>query len=167
MKKFLTVFFLICSLATARADQLFSITLDGLQETPPNGSPGFGSGTAFFDSTALTLAVSVSFSGLIAPTTADHIHAGALGAPGPVIVNLGPITTPLGATFGTISGTLPFPPGSVAGLLAGNTYLNIHTTAFPGGEIRGQLVAVPEPTTAVLVGLGIVGLGWKLRRRSA
>jgi hypothetical protein len=165
MKKFLPVFLLICSLATARADQSFTIVMDGLQEVPPNASPGTGFGTAFFDSTALTISLSVSFSGLVSPTTVSHIHTGAVGFAGPVVVDTTSIMTP-GATSGTVSGgPLAISATHVANLLAGDTYLNIHTTAFPGGEIRGQLIVVPEPSTTALVGLGIVGLGWKLRRK--
>ena len=52
----------------------------------------------------------------------------------------------------------------IAGLIAGETYLNIHTNVFPGGEIRG-FVAVPEPTIALLVALGLVAVGFVSRRR--
>lgn len=49
-----------------------------------------------------------------------------------------------------------FSAETVAGLLAGESYLNIHTTQFPGGEIRGFLVAqVPEPGTFGLLGIGL------------
>jgi hypothetical protein len=155
---------LLSSLGAARADQAFTISLDGLQETPPVATPGTGSGTAFYDSTAGTLAVSIGFSGLIAPVTAAHVHTNAPGLPGPVVLDLGPYTT-LGVTSGTISGAPLFPAAHVANLLAGLSYVNIHTSAFPGGEIRGQLLPVPEPSTVALVGLCILGLGYRLRRR--
>jgi hypothetical protein len=165
MKKVLVILVaLICTLGSARADQLFNINLFGIQEVPPNASPGSGSGTAFFDSTGLTLTLNVTFSGLTASTTASHIHTGAVGVAGPVAVDTSPITT-IGATSGTVSGTVSIASTHVANLLAGNTYLNIHTTAYPGGEIRGQLVAVPEPTSAALVGLGVIVLGYRLRRK--
>ena len=53
----------------------------------------------------------------------------------------------------------------VNGMLAGNSYLNIHTTAFPGGEIRGFLVVTPEPATLALFGSGLGVVGAMVRRR--
>ncbi|MCB1879244.1 MAG: CHRD domain-containing protein, partial [Gammaproteobacteria bacterium] len=53
------------------------------------------------------------------------------------------------------------------GLAGGNAYLNIHTTAFPGGEIRGNLAPVPEPTTLGLIGLGLAGFGYARKRVAA
>jgi CHRD domain/PEP-CTERM motif len=49
-------------------------------------------------------------------------------------------------------------------LLAGDTYLNIHTTAFPGGEIRGFLSAVPDPSTWAMMLIGFAGLGFAFRQ---
>ena len=61
---------------------------------------------------------------------------------------------------------------SVAALIAGDTYIDIHTEAFPGGEIRGQIVSatpIPEPSSLGLAALGLVGTGAaaasRLRRR--
>ena len=53
----------------------------------------------------------------------------------------------------------------IAGLLNGQAYFNIHTTQFPGGEIRGQLQAVPEPATLLLLSSGVVGVVGVLRKR--
>jgi hypothetical protein len=70
-------------------------------------------------------------------------------APGFVNVNGG----------GTVGGAIA---ALTAGLVAGQAYFNIHTTAFGGGEIRGFLV--PEPGTAVLLALGLAGIGAARRR---
>jgi len=53
----------------------------------------------------------------------------------------------------------------IAGIAAGQAYLNVHSTTFPGGEIRGLLTATPEPATFVVSGIGLVGL-MMLRRRT-
>ena len=55
----------------------------------------------------------------------------------------------------------------VAGLDAGQAYLNVHTNLFPGGEIRGLLAPVPEPQTYALMLAGLGVLGWAARRRQA
>jgi hypothetical protein len=52
------------------------------------------------------------------------------------------------------------------GMTTGRAYLNIHTTTFPAGEIRGFLVATPEPTTMLLLGTGLASFGAMVRRRS-
>jgi hypothetical protein len=63
-------------------------------------------------------------------------------------------------------GTIPLAEAAlIAGIQNGTTYLNIHTVNFSGGEIRGQLEPVPEPTTLVLFGSTMAGLGLTARWR--
>lgn len=173
----------------AKADQLaFVATLTGAQEVPPTGSPGIGSALVTLDTVTNMLTVNVSFSGLVSPTIASHIHC--CTPPG---VNAMVATTvptfpgfPLGVTTGTYLQTFDLTLAStynpafitahggtvagaqaafIAGLTSGQTYLNIHTSQFPGGEIRGQLQAVPEPATLLLMGTGLMAAVGVIRKR--
>ena len=155
----------------------YTASLSGALEAP--ASPGTGTADVFFNDSAQTLRVIVSFSGLLGTTTASHIHA---PTSAPFTGNAGVATTvptfplfPLGVTSGTYDQTLDFTLASTynpafvtanGGTVSGaetahvnalnlrESYLNIHTSAFPGGEIRGFLVSVPESTsTASLLGL--------------
>jgi len=172
----------------------FVATLTGASESPPTGSPGTGHATVILDPVANTLHVDVTFSGLEAGTTASHIHC-CLPSPEAPGINVGVATTtptfpgfPLTVTAGTYShdfslldaatynpafvtlegGTILSARNAlVAGIGAGETYLNIHTTLFPGGEIRGFLV-VPEAATLLLLSAGLAGLAgveWRRHRR--
>jgi CHRD domain-containing protein/PEP-CTERM motif-containing protein len=146
----------------------FTATLNGANEVGPTGSLGTGSGTFAFDDVANNILGSVSFTGLGSPATLSHIHVGAPGANGGVIVSFVPYTP--AATSGLIAPGIPlaFPVANIPALFAGNTYFNIHTGTFPGGEIRGQLVLVPEPGTLALAGLGSLGLlFWRKRQQKA
>ncbi len=171
----------------------FVATLTGASESPPTGSPGTGHATVVLDPVANTLHVEVTFSGLEAGTTASHIHCCLPSSEVPGI-NVGVATTtptfpgfPLGVTAGTYSHdfslldaatynpafvtleggtTLSARNALVAGIEAGETYLNIHTSLFPGGEIRGFLV--PEASTLLLLSSGLAGLAgmtWRRQRR--
>jgi hypothetical protein len=139
--------------------------LNGASESPSNSSTGTGFTTVVYDSTAHTLTVNVTFSGLTGNTTASHIHC-CVASPG----TAGVATTtptfagfPLGVTSGTYSTTLNLTQASsynpafitanggttagaeaalAAGFANGTTYLNIHTSTVPSGEIRAFLVAV-------------------------
>lgn len=177
----------------------FKGTMSGAAESPPNASPGTGAVEVDIDTLLNTMRVVASFSGLLGTTIASHIHCcTVLPGTGTAIVAT---TTPsfpgfpLGVTSGTFDMTYDlmslssYNPAFVtasggtaasaetmltAGMLAGETYFNIHTTVVPGGEIRAFLVqpsaAVPEPWTAALLGLGTVlgiACGRRGRRRPA
>jgi hypothetical protein len=111
----------------------FTAKLDGAQEVPPN--PSLATGTAFFvmDQLANTLTYEIQFHGLTSAETAAHIHG--FAPPG---VNAG-IQLNLG-TGNPKSGTWNYAAGDEASIIAGLTYVNIHTANFPGGEIRGQIL---------------------------
>jgi hypothetical protein len=85
-----------------------------------------------------------SFTGLSANATASHLHKAAAGSNGPVAVGL-TITT--GVTAGVISGSANVTSQQIADIEAGLYYCNVHSSSFPGGEIRGQLAAMPIPQT--------------------
>jgi hypothetical protein len=161
MKRLLFVVLLLCSFGVVWANDDFTITLSGLNEVPANMSSASGSGIASFDPISGDITVNLNFAGLATPATASHIHLGAVGVNGPVIVNF--VTVTPAATSGNITGTFLFPNADLANLLAGDTYFNIHDAEFPGGEIRGQLVpnapTVPDSgSTLVLLGLSFAAL---------
>lgn len=127
-----------------------SATLSGLQEVPPNASPASGSASCVVDTDANTLSYNITFSGLVAAQTAAHFHG--FAAPG---VNAGVLH---GLTLGSpVIGVWNYTEAQEANILAGLTYINVHTQAFPGGEIRGQvtqdIVGVEDATMSQIRGL--------------
>lgn len=127
----------VCTLAFAcpagAALQTFTATLDGLSEVPPNASPATGNATVIVDTNTNTLTVDLSFSGLVAAQTAAHIHG-----PAPAGVNAGVLhPLPLGSFTGHVIASNATVVGHIQN---GLTYINVHSQAFPGGEIRGQLL---------------------------
>jgi hypothetical protein len=176
------------ALTTSEAATLtFDASLSGANENPATGSPGTGFAIVTIDTVLLTMEVNVTFSGLSTGDTASHIHC--CVAPGG---NAGVATTtptftgfPSGVTAGSYDHVFDMTlassynpafvtaEGSVAnaetalfdGILAGDAYLNIHTTSNPGGEIRGFLAPTPLPAALPLFASGLGALGLLARRR--
>jgi hypothetical protein len=168
--------------------------LSGANEFPSNASTGTGFTTVTYDPTAHSLRVQASFANLLGTTTASHIHC-CVANPFDVTQTAGVATQtptfagfPLGVLAGTYDNTFDLTQASSwnaayitanggtaasaeaafsAGLLSGRSYLNIHTSVVPGGEIRGFLAVVPEPSTYALMATGLAGVGmaaWRRRR---
>lgn len=110
----------------------FAATLKGSSETPANGSAASGTATATYNKSTRILKINVMYSGLTA--TAAHIHKGAIGVAGGIIFPFPNITSPINYTTVALNAT------QEADLLANLFYVNIHSAAFPNGEIRGQLL---------------------------
>lgn len=179
----LTVLAICAGLSSSSFATVFYANLSGSQEVPVRATPATGFGIA--DLNGNILSVTITFSGLTTPNAAAHIHCCVpIGTNGPVAIDFVDAGFPTGVTSGTYSQTFDLSvlttyttgfrtanggtiasvqAAFLAGLNSGRTYFNIHTSQFPGGEIRGQ---IPEPATLGLLGLGIAGLGIARRRNA-
>jgi hypothetical protein len=169
---------------------MYFANLTGPGESPPNASPGTGFAEVDFDIVAHTMHVQVQFAGLTGTTTASHIHS-ATAVPGTGTAGVATTTPtftgfPLGVTSGNYDALFDMTLASsynpafitanggtvasaevalAAGLAAGEAYLNIHTSTFGGGEIRGFLTTtVPEPATISLLAVGALAVLFASRR---
>jgi hypothetical protein len=194
MKKVLSALALAVSALTvaplAEAQDTYRAVSSGPAEATPNPSPGYSIATFEFDGTMMS--ANIPFSDLTTPTVDAHIHCctteSLTGAAGVAIPLFG---FPLGVRSGTYTQTFDltdpavYSPAFLAAFggtassasaalfdaLADNTvYLNIHTSQYPGGEIRGflvnaQVAPIPEPATWGMLGAGLAGLAILSRRR--
>lgn len=133
---------------------LKAVSLSGAQEAPPIVSSATGNGTVDIDSSRTTITATLNVTGLN-NITAAHLHVGPLGVDGPIIflLSAGTFTSPLVVTL-TSADLVPSPAqgintfaDAVAALEAGEMYFNVHTAAFPDGEIRGQVGPVALSAT--------------------
>ncbi len=120
------------------ATTTFKADLKGSSEVPPNTTTGSGSGTVTLDSATNKITWNATFSGLTGPATAAHIHGPApAGKNAGVLIWLStkgkPATSPL-------SGSATLTAAQASDLTNGQCYINVHTAANPGGEVRGQLM---------------------------
>lgn len=167
---------------------VFTTSMSGALEAPPNASPGTGFVTLTVDTDLMTMDVDVSFDNLLSATTIAHIHCCTAM---PDTGTAAPATTvpsfpgfPMGVTSGSYSNSFDmsllssYNPGFVLanggidgafaalvnGFETGTAYFNVHTEQFPGGEIRGFLHPIPEPETYALMLGGLAAVAWASRR---
>jgi fibronectin-binding autotransporter adhesin len=146
-----------CAAASA---QPFNFVVEPQQEVPPNNSNAAGAAQLLYNDAANTFNLDVQVFGITVPTiTGFHIHNAPVGTNGPIVIDLGQ----LGGTWVPSGQGIRLTMNNVSignfepQLFSGNLYFNLHTQAFPGGQIRGQVI--PEPGSMALVGLaGAVAL---------
>jgi hypothetical protein len=165
----------------------FAAHLDGPSENPPNATPGIGEVSIVYDDAAHTLTIHAEWADLLGTTTVAHIHC-CVAPPGNVGVAVTPGTLPgfpVGVTSGVYDAVIDLTldgsytaaflaanggtaagaeAGIVAGMSAGTAYFNIHSSFDTAGEIRGFLVAIPEPTAIGILVLGVIGAAFARRR---
>lgn len=119
----------------------YRATLNGKNEVPPTTGAGTGTTTASLDTATKILTYTLTFNGLTGPATAAHFHGpDARRANGPVAV---PID---GANpTGPVTGSATLTDDQIKDLKSGKWYVNVHTAANKGGEIRGQVLKVSAP----------------------
>ena len=121
---------------------ILEATLSGLMEVPPNLSTARGSLIAVLNADKTKLRFILTTFGLV-NITAAHFHLGPVGQVGPIVktILIDPVTGRASGTW-ACNDSEPLTPALVNALLTGGIYVNVHTAAFPTGEIRGQLNVV-------------------------
>jgi len=161
-----TGFYRVADAATLPAMPMTVYMSGGLERPNPVTTTGTGSGTLILEGRSLTF--DIAYSGLSGPATAAHIHGPApASAPAGVMVDLAPYHENEGGPSGRLSGTIVLSSDQAAAVMAGHTYVNVHTVANGGGEIRGQIAPVmmqaeilgsherPNPVNSPATGLGL------------
>jgi hypothetical protein len=109
--------------------------LDSKSEVPPNASTGTGTADIDYDAATKKLTWKLTYSGLSGPATAAHFHGPAESGK-----NAGVAVAIPNATSSPAEGSATLTDAQAADLMAGKYYVNVHTAANPGGEIRGQVM---------------------------
>ncbi len=151
---FLAIACTLAFAAAAQAQTTYVGVLTGGTEVPAVATAATGNATVVLNAAQTQLSVTVQFQNLTSTYTASHIH-GPAPAGTNAAVKWGFVGLPAGWVFGagSLSGTLTnflvtgITAADVTNLNAGNFYVNIHSTTFPGGELRAQLGSAPVPTS--------------------
>ena|ERR1700748_940497 len=112
----------------------FKATMDGKSEVPATTSSGTGTADIDYDPASKKLTWKVTYSGLTGPATAGHFHG-----PAEVGKNAGVAVPITNIASSPVEGSATLTDAQAADLEAGKYYVNVHTAANPGGEIRGQV----------------------------
>jgi hypothetical protein len=131
--------FAVALVSTASAATVsYTAHLSGAKEVPKNDSKGTGKLEAMYDTATKVLNYTLTFDGLTGPATAAHFHG-----PAPRGQNAG-VLVPIGDKnpVSPVTGTVTLSEDQAKELHAGKVYVNVHTAANPGGEIRGQVARV-------------------------
>jgi hypothetical protein len=152
------------ALSASAAPIVFEFSLSGAQEVPPVTTPASGSAIVTLNPDTNLLEWDVSFSNLLGTYTNAHFHGPAMfGENAGVILGISQPEV-VGQTSGQLTGSSFIDETFKQRILDGLTYINIHSSLHPGGEIRGQVI--PEPGTYALIAgmLSLAGV-WFWRRR--
>jgi Cu/Zn superoxide dismutase len=133
--------------ATAASPTNFSATLNGKSEVPKSASKATGTATFKIAASGKSIAYTLNAKGLSGKAQAAHIHLGAVGKAGGVMIAIKtkPFSLPAKGTltakqFTAVPGASTF-SAALKAIRAGKTYANIHTAKYQAGEIRGQIRA--------------------------
>ena len=128
----------ICGTVLAADSTAFGAKLSGANEVPANASPGSGTLEASLDKQTSVLSWTVIYAGLTGPVKAGHFHGPAVAG-----ANAGVALGFTGSVESPVKGSATLTAAQIEDLAAGKWYVNLHTAANPGGELRGQVTPTP------------------------
>jgi hypothetical protein len=128
----------VCGMVLAADSTAFVAKLSAAYELPVNASPGSGTLEASLDKQTSVLSWTVSYSGLTGPVKSGHFHGPALAG-----TNAGVALGFTGSVDSPVKGSATLTASQIDELMSGKWYVNLHTAANPGGEVRGQVMPSP------------------------
>ncbi len=143
MKKYLyalITLILASNYSFSQTSVMFTAKLDGSQEVPAVTTTASGTGTFVLSANGTKLTYNVTVNGLSGPITGSHFHNGAAGTSAGVVKTVSFTGNTVSGVWSSTDASQPFTDLLLSELLRGRLYLNVHTSANPGGEIRGQVL---------------------------